>query len=690
MGHKISKEQIDPGVKDHIMSFVGDIADLETEVNTDIISAVNSLMVDRVDNAENMGKLANAIGEPVTANHSVDEVVEGLGEMLSTFKTNMMNSGVVVESSDKFKQLIDKIKGLTEGEGNKGIQFAMGDVNSGFGGYGDTTLSQRVTMNLDFNPTYIFCELDAFLYTSENSYDILGKFFYISNIDPTVYLRGLGYNRFMTDISSEGFTISHSNINSENQYNHTYIYKWYAIGVGEDDTTLRDSLASILEEEGVSVTEEDDMASLISKVDSEFAKDNNTINDLNTDIENTRSTLAGLMQEGGYDITGDEDIDRLLDLLVLSGISVSEIKQIVGSDSFTFILKYDGSVWSCGGNTWGQLGLNNTNNKHTFTKVTTNINNDVKQIACGIGHTFILKNDGSVWSCGYNEYGQLGLGDTTTYKTFTQVTTNINSDVKHIVCGSNYTFILKNDGSVWSCGNNAYGQLGLNDTDNRTVFTQITTNINNDVKQIACSSISIHTFILKNDGSIWSCGINEEGQLGLGTSDTNAHSTFTQVTTNINNDVKQVACGEYHTFILKNDGSVWSCGNNEDGQLGLGNTTKRKSFTQVTTNINNDVKQIVCGSHHTFILKNDGSVWGCGSNYHGELGLDDTTDRTSFTQVTTNINNDVKQIVCGGEYTFILKNDGSVYSCGYNGVGQLGLNNTTSKSIFTMIPRGLY
>ena len=77
MGHKISKEQIDPGVKDHIMSFVGDVADLETEVNTDIISAVNSLMVDRVDNVENMGKLANAIGEPVTANHSVDEVVEG-------------------------------------------------------------------------------------------------------------------------------------------------------------------------------------------------------------------------------------------------------------------------------------------------------------------------------------------------------------------------------------------------------------------------------------------------------------------------------------------------------------------------------------------------------------------------------------------------------------------------------------
>ena len=65
MGHKISKEQIDPGVKDHIMSFVGDINELETDDKSNIINAVNSLMVDRVDNAENMGKLANAIGEPV-------------------------------------------------------------------------------------------------------------------------------------------------------------------------------------------------------------------------------------------------------------------------------------------------------------------------------------------------------------------------------------------------------------------------------------------------------------------------------------------------------------------------------------------------------------------------------------------------------------------------------------------------
>ena len=89
----------------------------------------------------------------------------------------------------------------------------------------------------------------------------------------------------------------------------------------------------------------------------------------------------------------------------------------------------------------------------------------------------------------------------------------------------------------------------------------------------------------------------------------------------MNNDVKQIACGEYHTLLLKNDGSIWGCGANSYGQLGLGDNTNQKTFTKVTTNINNDVKQIYCGGSHTFILKNDGSVWACGSNGSGGLGL---------------------------------------------------------------------
>ena len=148
------------------------------------------------------------------------------------------------------------------------------------------------------------------------------------------------------------------------------------------------------------------------------------------DIENVRSTLAGLMKDGGYDITGEEDIDSLLELLTISGIKLHDIKQIVCGDYHTFILKFDGSIWACGYNNCGQLGLGDTENRTTFTQVTTNINNDVKQIDCCNYHTLIIKTDGSVWSCGNNNYGQLGLNDTTNRETFTQITTNTNNNIK--------------------------------------------------------------------------------------------------------------------------------------------------------------------------------------------------------------------------------------------------------------------
>ena len=290
MGHKISKEQIDPGVKDHIMSFVGDVNELETEANTDIISAVNSLIVDRVDNAENMGKLANAIGEPVTANHSIDEVVQGLGEMLSTFKTNMMNSGVTVESSDKFKQLIDKIKGLTEGEGNKGIQYT--EITQSFSVYkasgvsemgNSVSLTKDILFDIDFEPTIIILDLPQ-LKGAGAGLKSDGRIL-LSLDAPKYTFSNTSYKMSvtLTELTSTGAILNFWGMALGTSAQQSEVIcsgdiKIYAIGVGEEDTTLRDSLASILQEEGVSVTEEDDMASLITKVEGEITEKNNEIN----------------------------------------------------------------------------------------------------------------------------------------------------------------------------------------------------------------------------------------------------------------------------------------------------------------------------------------------------------------------------------------------------------------------------
>ena len=280
--------------------------------------------------------------------------------------------------------------------------------------------------------------------------------------------------------------------------------------------------------------------------------------------------------------------------------------------------------------------MGDTSSKTTFTQVTTNTDN-IKSVCCGTSHTFILKNDGTLWGCGYNGYGNLGLGDTNNRTTFTEVTTNADN-IKSVCCGMSHTFILENDGTLWGCGRNDYGQLGLGDTTNRTTFTQITTNADN-IKSVYCGEA--HTIILKNDGTLWSCGANSDGRLGLG--DGNHRYTFTQATTNVN-DIKEIYCGAGYTFILKNDGTLWVAGYNIDGRLGLGDGNHRYTFTQVTINVNtNDVKLFPNRYDIPFITK----------IYDLNTGLIETLDTNNFKNIPVNKFEKIKVLYTNPDETLI-------------------------------------
>ena len=367
MGHKISKEQIDPGVKDHIMSFVGNKNELETSDKSDMVNAINSLIVDRVDNAANMNKLANSIGNPITASDNVDEVCDKVNGLLSTFKTNMMNSGVMVEGTDKFKQLIDKIKGLTEGEGNKGIQFAQGN---GKQISVDTLTDEGISVDIDFEPMFLFLAIsnrNTPSYTDSGyhgSTDTLGVAaicipdLILADSSRTIGLGAIGngigssyyYNIiFNTGLTDGKITVKKTSIGPSWIYGSPAVdYDWYAIGVGEEDTTLRDSLASILQDEGVTVTEEDDMADLITKVDEEFDNRkqilvNALVNEgLNAEITNTYEELITMISLLKYvpansiingDSTDSDFINRLTSYSINRGDADSKITYSVSNNT---------------------------------------------------------------------------------------------------------------------------------------------------------------------------------------------------------------------------------------------------------------------------------------------------------------------------------------------------------------------
>jgi hypothetical protein len=185
-----------------------------------------------------------------------------------------MNSGVTVESGDKFKQLIDKIKGLTEGEGNKGVQYAEGviDIENIALGWDDWT-THELTYDIDFEPTILLICISKWGMSSSNKKDhilvICDKFsnsednatrFKVPNMtEESLYC-------YITNTTSTGCTLN-CYLDNHSSCDNIGGFSYCAIGVGEEDTTLRDSLASTLENKGIDVTEEDDMASLINKIE---------------------------------------------------------------------------------------------------------------------------------------------------------------------------------------------------------------------------------------------------------------------------------------------------------------------------------------------------------------------------------------------------------------------------------------
>lgn len=181
-------------------------------------------------------------------------------------------------------------------------------------------------------------------------------------------------------------------------------------------------------------------------------------------------------------------------------------------------------------------------------------------------------------------------------------------------------------------------------------------------------SSNSHTFIEKSDGTVWCVGSNWSGQLGLG--DNNDRNDWVQLPTEFNNP-RKIVCGDDITFIEKSDGTVWSCGSNKSGQLGLGDTVNRDIFTLVP-GISNLNKLITSGKT-VIIEKSDGSIWGTGDNYYDQLSSDPYNDESNEFIELTDVGGSPTpdfvrfpdKIILDFNSIFILKN-GVVYWAGYD------------------------
>ena len=183
-------------------------------------------------------------------------------------------------------------------------------------------------------------------------------------------------------------------------------------------------------------------------------------------------------------------------------------KQVSCGTQHTAAIKTDGTLWTWGNNSQGSLGDNTTINK--ITPVTTFAGGtNWKRVSCGTQHTAAIKTDGTLWTWGYNFGAQ--LGDNTTTNRSTPVTTFAGgTNWKQVSGGNNHTSAIKTDGTLWTWGYNSYGQLGDNTTTNRS--TPVTTFAGGtNWKQV---SSNLHNTAIKTDGTLWTWGANSSGELG--------------------------------------------------------------------------------------------------------------------------------------------------------------------------------
>ncbi|KPA13575.1 PKD domain protein [Candidatus Magnetomorum sp. HK-1] len=336
--------------------------------------------------------------------------------------------------------------------------------------------------------------------------------------------------------------------------------------------------------------------------------------------------------------------------------------------SHSLALKQDGTIWAWGDNEYGQLGDSSTSNKSI--PVQLKDLNDITDIAAGGDHSLALKKDGTVWAWGDNEYGQ--LGDTSTSNKTIPIQVKDLNDVTAIAAGYDHSLALKQNATVWAWGNNEYGQLGDSSTSNKSIPVQVKGLY--DVTAIAAGYN--HSLVLKQNATVWAWGVNIYGQLG----DSNMTNKSIPVQVKDLNDAIAITAGSVHSLAIKQDGTVWAWGMNIFAQLGNSSASNKSTPLQVKDL--NDVTKIA-GDEHSLALKQDGTVWAWGWNKYGQLGDSSTSNKSIPIQVKDL--NDVTDIAAGYEHSIALKQNGTVWAWGNIMNGQLGDSSTSTKYIPTEV-----
>lgn len=253
--------------------------------------------------------------------------------------------------------------------------------------------------------------------------------------------------------------------------------------------------------------------------------------------------------------------------------------------------------------------------------------------------------------------------------------------------GNTFSAALKGDGTVWAWGDGRDGELGNNSTESITEPEQVLGKDGigylENIKMIACGDY--HMLALKDDGTVWAWGYNNAGQLG----DNSQITRYTPVqvlaegANGYLKDIVYIAAGNSFSAAINKDGEIYTWGYNKNGQLGDGSTVNKFTPVRVKANLTGIIK-IDCGVNHMVAQKADGTVYTWGLNNLGKLGDGSTVQRAIPVQMLLNGDeyiSDAIDVAVTTNNTYALRADGSIIAVGAGANGALGNDNGANSTI---------
>lgn len=305
----------------------------------------------------------------------------------------------------------------------------------------------------------------------------------------------------------------------------------------------------------------------------------------------------------------------------------------------------DGDLYVWGTNNSGQF----PKNKYIASAEPLKVLNNVKDVAVARERTLVLLEDGTLYTYGIDPLTEQ-----------TQQAQKVMSGVAQMDCSENFALLVTNNGAVYAWGANEYGQLGTGDTESQSKPVCVIESGVTKVVTGANFSLALH-----KDGSVSAWGANDGCQLGYTESE---DDVILEPVVVMESGVKDIDAGASYSCILKNDGTVWTCGHNELSQLGIGTLDDCVPFTKILT----EIRSISAGSYYGFAVSQSGQIYHWGFGINGQLGTGNY--EVSMAPETSEIG-DFIRVFAGETSTFAVDHSGSIFAWGNNSEMQLAKEN---------------